>query len=310
MKTRLIEVSRVGWLGLILTWTLSACGAVGGTSEPDSPSRQAQELEVTNGLSLNGLSLNGLSLNGLSLNGLSLDGLNSVRFQDWFETNPELHDTVMRYVVQCAAPREESRTYTSPTTGNTYRWQGGLGLAPDWAHGASATLAEQRIVSACLAAHANKNGVHICISVQGLGATGEAIPTRPWEPLMFSEKEACFFGNLFNTEGIYVGNDGRPLNDRESTARACALSSHRNRVSQECSPLIRVASDCARFCTLNPSRQFYVSCTYNGIDYPAITTRMRASDIYTCGDGVCQHTEQCGTGETYDNCGRDCGPCP
>jgi hypothetical protein len=311
MKIGIFEMSRrlERWGGLLLLMTASACGPVGEAPEPERPSRQIQELKVPNGLSLNGLSLNGLSLNGLSLNGLSLNGLNTTEFHSWFATDPELNNMVMRYVVHCAAPHGKSRTYKSPTTGHTYVWRGVLGLASDWSHGAPATLAEQRIISACLAAHANKYGLHISISVQGRSATGEVIPTLPVEFLRYTEREACFFGNLFNDEGIYVGNDGRPLDDRESTARACALSTHRDMVSQECPPLFRVENDCASFCTLDVSRSFYVSCTYNGIDYPTLTTRMRSSDIYTCGDGICQYTEKCGTGETYDNCGRDCGPC-
>ncbi|WNG58496.1 hypothetical protein F0U59_29930 [Archangium gephyra] len=279
--------------------------------EPLVPSTHAlKELNTPNGLSLNGLSLNGLSLNGLSLNGLSLQGLTTAEFDTWFQMNPELHEAVMKYVVRCAIPAGVSRTYTSATTGRTWQWTGVLGLAPGWSNGAPATLAEQRIISACLAAHVDKYELHISISVQGLSATGVAIPTSDWELGLYSEKEACFFGNVFNAEGIYAGNDGRPFNARESTARACALSGRGGTEKQPCAPLVRVEQDCGRFCTLDAARRFYVSCTYNGITYPAITTRMLRSDIYTCGDGTCQVSEKCGTGESYDNCGRDCGPCP
>ncbi|QRO02727.1 hypothetical protein JRI60_29860 [Archangium violaceum] len=302
-----------GWVlpsTALLLAAASACGPAEESLDPQASLEQAHKLETTNGLSLNGLSLNGLSLNGLSLNGLSLEGLSTPEFESWFRTNPELNDMVMKYVVLCAVPAGVRRTYTAPHTGDTYVWTGRLGLAPDWSNGSPATVTEQRIVSACLAAHANKYGINISISVQGLSATGVPIPVSTAELVLFSEKEACFFGNLFTQESIYVGNDGRPLNDRESTARACALSTRSNLVSQECPPMVRVEQDCARYCTLDASRRFYVSCTYDGITWPSITTRMLRKDIYTCGDGVCQRTESCGTGETYDNCGRDCGPCP
>jgi hypothetical protein len=309
-----VSTAGVRRLGLVLLLVAaSACEPMEAAPGPEPLAQrphEVKELRTTNGLSLNGLSLNGLSLNGLSLNGLSLEGLSTAEFDTWFQKNPALHGSVMEYVVRCAAPAGVSRTYTSPTTGQSWSWEGRLGLAPDWTHGAPATLAEQRIVSACLAAHVDKYALHISISVQGLSATGVAVPTPDWELMLFSEKEACFFGNLFNTEGVYAGNDGRPLNDRESTARACALSSRKDTGTQPCAPLMRVEQDCARFCTLDASRKFYLSCTYNGISYPAITTRLLRSDIYTCGDGVCQVTEQCGTGESYDNCGRDCGSCP
>ncbi|HEX5745633.1 MAG TPA: hypothetical protein VFZ09_05275 [Archangium sp.] len=307
-------VAGVRRLGLVVV-LLAASGCEPMETEPGPEplawrAHAVKDLNTTNGLSLNGLSLNGLSLNGLPLNGLSLDGLATARFDAWFQTNPELHDTVMKYVVRCAVPAGVSRTYTSATTGRSWSWTGTLGLAPDWSNGAPVTLTEQRIISACLAAHVDKYELHIRISVQGLSATGVAIPTSDGELSLFSEKEACFFGNVFNAEGVYAGNDGRPLNERESTARACALSSRSDTEAQPCAPLLRVELDCARFCTLDASRRFYVSCTYDGITYPAITTRLLRSDIYTCGDGVCQVTEKCGTGETFDNCGKDCGPCP
>ncbi|WP_375765408.1 hypothetical protein NR798_27250 [Archangium gephyra] len=313
METR-VSAAGAHRLGLVLLlMAVSACGPTDAAPGPEPHARRShalKDLQTSNGLSLNGLSLNGLSLNGLSLNGLSLNGLSTARFDTWFQTDPELHAAVMEYVVRCAAPAGVSRTYTSPSTGRTWSWMGALGLAPDWSNGAPATLAEQRIVSACLAAHVDKYALHISISVQGLSATGVAIPTTDWELMVYSDQEACFFGNLFNTEGVYAANDGRPLNERESTARACALSSKRDAEAQPCAPLMRVEHDCVRFCTLDASRRFYVSCTYNGITYPAITTRLLHSEIYTCGDGICQMTEQCGTGESYDNCGRDCGPCP
>ncbi len=301
METRVSAAGscRLGFVLLLVTTT--ACGPL--EAEPSSQPRKAQELQQMR-------TSNGLSLNGLSLNGLSLNGLSTAAFDTWFQQNPVLHDSVMTYVVRCAVPAGVSRTYTSSTTGQTWSWMGGLGLAPGWTSGTPATVAEQRIVSACLAAHVDKYELHISISVQGRSATGEAIPTPSWELEMYPEQEACFFGNLFNSEGVYAGNDGRPLNDRESTARACALSSRPPPATPPCAPLIRVEQDCGRFCTLDSSRRFYETCTYNGITYPAITTRLLRSDIYTCGDGVCQVSEKCGTGVAYDNCGADCGPCP
>lgn len=310
MKTGISVVS-VHPFGLVtLLMAASACGQVEATPGPEPLAQRTQEMQTTNGLSLNGLSLNGLSLNGLSLNGLSLNGLATAEFSSWFQTDAALHDSVMKYVVRCAVPAGESRSYTSPSTGKTWSWMGGLGLAPDWSNGAPATLAEQRIVSACLAAHVDKYELHISISVQGLNARGVAIPTPGWELDTYSEKEGCFFGNLFNSEGVYAGNDGPELKNQESTARACALSNTKGAEHQPCAPLVRIEEKCSKFCAKDGSQRFYLSCTYNGISYPVITTRLLPSDIYTCGDGICQVSEQCGTGNTYDNCGTDCGPCP
>ncbi|MFY0575620.1 hypothetical protein ACN28S_15765 [Cystobacter fuscus] len=293
------------WLGVVAGGCLPAEEG----SEPRERSVQAWAVGTINGLSLNGLSLNGLSLNGLSLNGLSLNGLSTSQFDLWFQTNPTLNDSVMRYVVLCAVPAGETRTYTSSSTGSTWSWTGVLGLAPGWAQGAPATLTEQRLVSACLAAHSNKFGVRIPLSVQGRGGAGSSIPTDPSELEEYPEREGCFFGNLFNDEGIYAGNNRKPLNHKESTPRACALSIKKSG-PPDCPPLVRVDPDCAEICTQSAASGIYTSCTYNGITYPAITTRLRKQDIYTCGDGVCQVSEKCGTGNDYDNCASDCGRCP
>jgi hypothetical protein len=43
--------------------------------------------------------------------------------------------------------------------------------------------------------------------------------------------------------------------------------------------------------------------------YLPITTRILPSDLYKCGDGTCQFTEQCGTGTTAASCQADCGVC-
>ncbi|ATB32810.1 hypothetical protein [Melittangium boletus] len=312
LSSVLTTLSRAGLL-LGVSLSLVACGPLEDMPEHEALATHAQELESINGLSLNGLSLNGLSLNGLSLNGLSLNGLSlnglsSSQFGAWFQTNTPLNDLVMKYIVRCAVPAGETRSYKS-TTGPTWTWAGGLGLAPDWSGGKEASLTEQRIVSACLAAHANKFGVQISMSIQGLNAKGVAIPTSPRELRLYPEREGCFFGNLFNNEGIYAGNDHYPLNHRKSTARACALSIKQSG-PPECAPMIRVDPDCEDICTPDASGNFYTSCTYNGITYPAITTRLLTEDIYTCGDGTCQLSESCGTGNDYDDCKRDCGLCP
>jgi hypothetical protein len=47
----------------------------------------------------------------------------------------------------------------------------------------------------------------------------------------------------------------------------------------------------------------------NGVVYRPLTTRNKTTSIYTCGDGVCDPTESCGTGITPDNCYLDCGLC-
>jgi hypothetical protein len=295
---------------VLLSPVLSACGPAEAPDEPSTLQSHSQDLNVTNGLAFNGLAFNGLAFNGLAFNGLAFNGLNSSDFHAWFQQEPALRNSLMSYLIQCAVPSGQSRTYTAPN-GTTYTWKGNLGLAPGWASGKPATVKEQQVVSACLAAHGNKYGVKLPISVLGKDAKAVTISYTSSELTTFSEKEGCFFGNLFNgNEGLYAVSDGHQLDADESTARGCALSVVKNDTTQDCPPLIRIGTFCAKICIPDASKNFYTSCTYNGITYTPITTRIRPQEIYQCGDGVCQMTEKCGTGTTADSCMSDCGVCP
>jgi hypothetical protein len=298
---------------LLLPLALLACGPVEETRDPEADALGEQTGELVtvnglsvNGLSVNGLSLNGLSLNGLSLNGLSLNGLSSSAFSTWFSRNPTLGHEVMTYVVRCAVPEGGRRDHTDAQTGLTYTWWGVLGLAPQWASGNPVTLKEQQLLSACLAAHVNKYGKTIVFSVLGKNAQGSPIFSQ-WELSAFSEREACFFGNLFTGEGVYAGNDRDSVSQGDSNARGCGLLSNGND-KDACTPLVRIPK-CQTACTLDATRTYYTSCTYNGVTYTPLTTRLRAQDVYRCGDGTCQFTESCGTGSQYYNCRSDCGRC-
>ncbi|MBN1204961.1 MAG: hypothetical protein JXB05_08555 [Myxococcaceae bacterium] len=264
-------------------------------------------LDGLNGLSRNGLGTNGLGTNGLSTSGLSIATMNSPSFVDWFNQDPVLADKVMKYVVTCAVEAGSSRVWTNPSTNIQYTWNGSLGLTPGWASGALPTEVEQQVITACLAAHTNKYGQNVPFSLQGLDATGTPIPVDAQEFLTFSEKEACFFGNLFQGEGVYAGNDAVWSSPR-SSVRACGLESSASNAQNQCAPIQHV-SPCAQICVPDAQGNYFLSCTYNGKNYRAITTRIRPVDVYVCGDGVCQISESCGTRFRPDNC-MDCGPCP
>ncbi|WP_199243313.1 hypothetical protein [Vitiosangium sp. GDMCC 1.1324] len=314
METTVTQESRCTHRGFgagqwTAAWLLAltvACGQVDPAADPaeqQEPTPLAQELESANGVGLNGLAFNGLAFNGLAFNGLAFNGLNSQAFSAWFDQNPALADVVMKYVVGCAVPAGQTRTFTG-STGKTYVWTGSLGLTPDWADGQPATVTEQQLISGCLAAHVNKFGRKVAISVQGNNARGEPIPTPPAELQEFAQREGCFFGNLFTHEGVFAGHDARPLAWNESSVRACALGQGRN----ACAPITQVGS-CAANCTPDPTNKYYTRCTRNGISYAAITTRLHPNDIYMCGDGVCQFTESCGIGLVTVQCTLDCGIC-
>lgn len=289
------------FIGVLVMAGGGSCGPVEALAEHSGPaSRDAQSLEQHNGLSENGLSTNGLSTNGLGTNGLGTNGLSSTLFAEWFQQAPAQNNILMKYVVHCAAPAGEIRSYRDLSTGQHYEWLGELGLAPSWSSGNAATVTEQQVVSACLGAHANKYGMNVSISVLGRAAQGQVIPYTSQELSMYEVKEGCFFGNLFTTQGLFVGNDDGRLDGGKSSLRECALG------ATGCPSMVHVGK-CSERCTRDPTNTYYVSCQFNGVSYRPITVRMREMDIYKCGDGICQVTERCGEG--VGACKADCGAC-
>jgi len=308
-ENRFLQLS----LTLVAAALLAACGpeltvVTTDSGEPNLGSAIAR-LQSDNGLSTNGLSANGLSANGLSANGLSANGFGTAAFRSWFNGNPVLSDLVMKYVSKCAAAPGTSYSWKNPSTGVTYTWPGSLGLAPGFAAGGAPTVAEQQLISACLAVMVNRYGASVSISVWGRTATGAQLSYRQWEPNTYYVKEGCFFGNVFTGQGVFAGRDNPTWTSSSSSLRACALTTQAVGPSSACSPLF-FAGSCASICTLDATQMFYESCTYNGVTYKPLNTRLQAADVYTCGDGTCQVSEHCGTGTTADSCKADCGVCP
>jgi hypothetical protein len=304
-----------GTLALLLGAQVLAvgCGPARESEEPSALAHQTQDLQSfdttangmsingisANGISLNGMSVNGMSINGMSVNGLTTQGVNTSDFAGWFQMDPQKNDMLMRYMVRCGVPAGQSVSYTEPGTGLVHTWEGLLGLTPDWASGQTATEAEQQVMTACLAAHVNKYGVHVPISVLGRDAKGQALAIDQDELSTYSRQEGCFFGNLFTGEGFYVGLDGLSLTGTTQTSvRACAMMS--SDTDSACAPLAYVGR-CTSLCTRDGTNPYYTTCALNGHQYKALTTRIRSSDVYVCGDGVCQGSEVGGS------CAVDCG---
>src|SRR3954464_5690908 len=203
---------------------------------------------------------NGMTPNLLGLSGLSADGLNTDNFDKWFAANPDAANGIMKYLVKCSLPYASSLSYTADD-GSTYSWPGMFGLAPQWASGDAIPESEQQLVSACVAAHANKYGVHVPISVLGNLADGTPLPLSEDELASFPLPEGCFFGNLFTSDGVFSG-DARvlQLGEEDSSLRACALPDRSGGgESSNCVPM-QYAGRCDDVCQLDPSGSYYASC--------------------------------------------------
>ncbi|HEX8440743.1 hypothetical protein [Archangium sp.] len=246
--------------------------------------------------------------NGLSTNGLSTNGLSTSTFSSWFSAAPTQNTQLMKYLIGCALPEGQVRTYTDPQTGTSYTWAGKLGLASHWGSGRPATEQEEQVISACLAAHANPYGMKVGFSVLGLTAEGNVLPYTAQELGDYNIREACFFGNLFRNQGLYAGNDHTQLDSSKSTNRGCGLSNVASGENPHCPIIVRVGTCDAARCVPDATGTYYTQCTYNGVNYRPVTTRLHVNAVNICGDGICQKSERCGVGTTADNC-SDCGAC-
>jgi hypothetical protein len=253
---------------------------------------------------------NGVCQNGLATIGLLPTSPTGAAFTAWFNQDVPSSEAVMPYLYSCAAPAGQTVTWKNPATGVSYTWTGALGLAPGWASGFPSTTLEQQAVTACLGALVNKYGVHVPLAVEGRTAAGTRIALSPDELSTYSVREGCFFGNLFNGDGVFVGLDHPSWGAGTSSARACALDPSFDGSSVDCPPLYQVAGQCSSICKLDLTGTYYTSCTWQGKTYSRpIATRLRPADIFHCGDGVCQFTESCGSGTSAGSCAADCGPC-
>ena len=273
-------------LGLVtaLLFAVSACG--GAQSPGGELAQSSSDLSSDNGLTTNGLTTNGLTTNGLTTNGLALGGLtggalNAVNFALWFAKDPSYSSMVMKYLVRYAMPAGKSLTYLSGL--GLFSWDGELGLAPTWSQGFSIPVAEQQLISACLAAHTNKYGIQVGISVRGYYANGSYIAVSNAEQTAYPNDEGCYFGNLFDGTGVfsaYAGNS--PLLDPyASSPRACALE---NGQPGSCAPMVATGRSCEQLCSGDPPDMNryseYRTCTWKGINFRPISVRLKSSDIY------------------------------
>jgi len=292
--------------------TLAACGPGAGTPLTTAGEKEfgdaVQALTSNNGMSVNGMSVNGMSVNGMSVNGLTSAALTTKEFKNWFNLLPPLNDVVMKYVVLCAAPSGSTYSFYSSTAKKTYTWYGNLGVAPGWVSGHAITSAEEQLVSACLAAHVNKFLLQIPIAIEGKAANGTSLPVLSGELAGYDVRESCFFGNLFNGDGIYAGIDHADWGSRWSSPRACAFAYASIGTDQDCPP-IRIAGVCSQICTPAADGLSYDSCSYGGKTFKALATRIASTSRSYCGDGRCDPQERCGSGTSWNSCAPDCGTC-
>jgi hypothetical protein len=257
-----------------------------------------------NGIAINGIAINGMSTNGLApgdgssglaTNGLTQEALATPEFGAWFASDPAYASMVMSYLARCGLGPD--RTLTYDTADASYAWAGNLDLAPTWATGVAIPAEEQQVVSACLTAHVNGLGQHVLLSVRGYHANGDPVVVTAEEAQQFTNREACFFGNLFDATGVWSALEPDLLDPAISTPRGCAAEFG---VPQDCPPIVR-AGMCADVCTAGADGVTWSDCAVDGVHFKPLQVYLQDSDVYRCGDGVCQPIT-----ENETTCPADC----
>jgi hypothetical protein len=150
-----------------------------------------------NGVTINGVTINGVTINGVVMNGFPLQGLvNPKGLSERLEMVARNKDgmELLRVFTACALPEGEALEVSNGE--EILRYQGSLGLAPEW-RTSSLSEPSQRWMSACLLSHVNAMGAHVQISVRGDRPSLE--PTDQ-EAKEYRIEEGAFYGNLFSEQ--------------------------------------------------------------------------------------------------------------
>jgi hypothetical protein len=280
VKTRAV----LGCAGILLV----ATGCVAPEQAPEAGDEteelgsSADELASGNALSFNALSFNALSFNALSFNALSHNALSreaASALKDPGERG-DLFRTLVKYTVSCALRESQSFRFSwTDLSGATHNevYPGHLGLAHRWDRRKLDEEGKQ-MVSACLAAHTNRYGVSVRVSM------------RSWQnPLRcevgsdeldeYPHVEGAFWGNLFSeTPYLRACYDATNVDVSRSAKRDCAAGHPGADGDLESCGMIEIVGSCKEYCgKLDRKEQFYKSCDDpdSGRTRYVITTALR-----------------------------------
>ncbi len=152
----------------------------------------AKNALAKNALAKNALAKNALAKNALAKNALAKNALTKNALIMSTLTDPDARE-LLRYVVSCALPEEAH--FDIEIEGQTYGFDGGLGLAPEWGEqGGSCDDDCVSWVSACVISRLDYTGESVLISLRG---KNDALDTTCAEREDFPNREATYYGDIF-----------------------------------------------------------------------------------------------------------------
>ncbi|WP_437304759.1 hypothetical protein [Sorangium sp. So ce388] len=242
----------------------------------------ADELVSGNALSANALSANALSANALSANALSANALRPEAASALRDPGArgDLFRTLVKYTVSCALNESQSFRFSwTDRAGAIHRevYTGHLGLADRWDRRPLDADGKQ-MVSACLAAHTNRYGVSVLISMRSAQN-----PLRhevgPDELDEYPHIEGAFWGNLFSeTPYLRACYNAENVAIAHAARRDCAAGHPGADGELESCGMIEIVGDCEDHCSkLHRSGEFYKNCDdpESGRTRYVITTALR-----------------------------------
>jgi hypothetical protein len=154
---------------------------------------EAQQAVLTkNALTKNALTKNALTKNALTKNALTKNALTKNALTMSALTDPDARE-LLRYVTSCALPGDAH--FDLEIAGQTYGFDGGLGLAPEWGEpGGSCDDECVSWVSACVISRLDYLGQPVDISLRG---KNPALSSTAAEREDFPLREATYYGDIF-----------------------------------------------------------------------------------------------------------------
>ncbi|AKT40050.1 hypothetical protein [Chondromyces crocatus] len=211
-----------------------------------------QEVVVVNALTSNALTSNALTSNALTSNALTSNALTSNALTSNSLTKAALKDAkarlLLQYITSCAL--EKGKHFDVKVDGQTYGFDGELGLAPKWGKANGKCDGECRSwVSGCVISRVDYLGQPLQISIRG---KHPALSTSLFEWLTYRDREATYYGDIFA---------------KPQQLFAC-LSPGKTQIPRVCGPsvnncFLNVVGNCNQACNwLNPDGS-YSKCEDN-----------------------------------------------
>lgn len=186
-----------------------ACAAdIGDSSDPEL---DQAEVMTMNAMTMNAMTMNALTANfhankAMADNALSSESYDGRVSELKNQLSDDLTQEFMHYLVGCALEPGQWVEYNDYLLGGTYdnKWEGSLGLCPDW-HTGAADQACQEVVSACLLSRVNAFGISVDLSLRGHDARGNRILLGANEANDFPWREGAFYGDVFDQAALADG---------------------------------------------------------------------------------------------------------